>query len=146
MASQSSVTNQKLYQARLLLDLMPSLEGAQANAVEDGAVSHLMGAWRSYMLELADNYKTPISSEQVSLALLANVLPGVQEVREFEVLMSDPGSWLSRLEKSYKEQIILQGHRAKHQLIGVDIDANVSSWLTSFKYVIELQRENRIEF
>lgn len=146
MPSQSSITNQKLYQSRLLLSLMSSCQGAEVKALEDGAVGHLYGAWCSYLLELAESYKKVVPTQGCDLVQLSQLLPGVQEVAEFEVLLEDKSSWLSRLLLSHSQQLSAAGHMPRRHIIGVDLDASVATWLGLFEQVIELQRENRQEF
>lgn len=104
-------TNQKLYFAKLQLDLLVQALAAggfeaepQGLACREAVVFHLEGAYLSFLQELCRFYKLPLdlnSSEAIRLAMDAKgqISPEVTQLQQWE---GDSASWLAGLHAGYR--------------------------------------------
>lgn len=148
-------TNQKLYQARLLLDqsLQAKDPAALADALEQGGLYLLYDAYVSYLNELAEiaHCATPIDSLETLLAKTPLVTGEMTEIR---VLFEDTYAWLPAMLRAVAEQS--QPSTAKSPVIPVQASGNLiaassepvsnaQQWWKSLTDLIDSQRENRQE-
>jgi len=96
MANWLGHTNQKLYQARLLLDESSRASGPDAlsGALREGGVYLLRDAYISYLNELAElaGVKTTVTSLQQAMDVTGLVIGEMTELKQLE---DDPYSWLT---------------------------------------------------
>ena len=102
MAEWLSQTNQKLYQARLLLDALDAYEvsnnspAAIISALQESVLFQLMLAYQSYLHEIAEMAQWRESV--ISLTQLIDDAPTVTgEMRELKKLEEDDFGWLCQL-------------------------------------------------
>ena len=143
-------TNQKLYQARLLIDAgeVPGAVAALASACEEGAIFQLMLAYQAYLHELAEIANC--RQEFMSLTELVDLCPvPTGEMTELLQLEMDEFSWLRQLLNGFDAC----GHIKKSQaaMSGViplttqGSGHNVREWYQQLSDIIDLQRMNRQE-
>ena len=151
MNSWLSLTNQKLYFARLLLQQNHNEDNqARTQAMEQGGLHLLHDAWVSYLNELAFNVAAKqrfTTFEQLDAAL--PLLTG--EMVEIKSLLSQSDSWLSAM-LSKVSQMQLQAQEPPTQMASSPLIASSSNGaFTSLDYwrllseLIDSQRENRQE-
>ena len=166
MAQWLAHSNQKLYQARLLLEASEQMEEesqqpgsysdvpvAMISAMQESVLFQLVLAYQSYLHELADiaQYR----DEFYSLSqLLENVTVATGEMTELKQLESDSFSWLSQLQLAFqqcsqKEVVMAPKVVNRPQMIQLnDTTSNelpLRKWYSALTGIIELQRNNRQE-
>lgn len=160
MAQWLSHSNQKLYQARLLLEAFEAAEqeseqGVTAlfNALQESVIFQLIMAYQSYLHELAEiaQYR----EEFVSLSqLLETVSVATGEMTELRQLETDDFSWLSKLQFAFqqcsqKDTLPSPKLQTNPQMINLyDTTSNalpLRDWYQALTSIIELQRNNRQE-
>lgn len=153
-------TNQKLYQARLLLDASRRESGADVSGpamksgLETGGLYLLHDAYVSYLNELA--VLATYRGEVHSLKSLLDKTPLVTgEMTELRILEEEPTSWLSAFLRE-TEAHGRPGNGASRQAGGMatnlialandsSADHQLLSWWQSLSDLIDSQRENRQE-
>jgi hypothetical protein len=148
-------TNQKLYQARLLLEQAEqSQTAALSDALGDAALMHMQFAFRAYLNEMAA--ATNLKTEVATLAELLAKTPLVTgEMREWQILAADAFSWFSAFNRAvdllgWPQQPVIQAHPKDNavNLIAVAVDesgSDVSGWWQALSTCIDAQRQNRQE-
>ena len=145
-------TNQKLYQARLLLDQADQSSGkALVDALNESALYQMYDAWVSYLNELAGmaGYRKPVAT----LENLLEVTPLVTgEMTELRVLRADSYSWLvgflSQVSAQAQPEPMGQGGVVQSgNLIAVAETSkpDVREWWQALSELIDSQRQNRQE-
>lgn len=164
MAQWLAHSNQKLYQARLLLEELSSLNDvnssraasaptALVDAIQESILFQLVLAYQSYLHELAEiaQYREVFNSLP---ELLDNVAVATGEMTELKQLEIDDFSWLSQLlsafqQCSQKEAVMASKAFSRPQMIQLnDTTANalpLQEWYSALISIIELQRNNRQE-
>ncbi|MEC9255420.1 MAG: DUF6586 family protein [Pseudomonadota bacterium] len=153
MSQWLSFTNQKLYQARLLLEQSRRETGnpALAEGLETSGLYLMQDAFISYLNELATlaTYRGEVSS----FSDLLNKTPLVTgEMTEIRILAEDPYSWLSAFLRE-AETRWRPGPAGNPQAAGaVNViavaqsdDIQPQSWWQHLSELIDSQRENRQE-
>ena len=164
MAQWLSHSNQKLFQARLLLEAFESAEqesegereqsaAAMLSALQESVLFQLVLAYQSYLHELAEIAQC--REEFFSLSqLLEKVSVATGEMTELKQLEADDFSWLSKLQFAFQqcsEKDILAGAKSQinPQMISLqDTTGNtlpLRDWYQALTAIIELQRDNRQE-
>jgi len=143
-------TNQKLYQARLLIDSSENdgVESALATACEEGAIFQLVLAYQAYLHELAEIANC--REEFISLAQLIEFTPvPTGEMTELRQLETDDFSWLAQLLTAFescshvkKSQAVMAG---SIPLVAQGGGQNIRDWYQQLNDIIDLQRLNRQE-
>lgn len=143
-------TNQKLYQARLLIDSgeADGIDSALATACEEGAIFQLVLAYQAYLHELAEIANC--RQEFGSLAqLIERTAVPTGEMTELRQLEQDEFSWLSQLFQAFeacsqakKSQAVMAG---AIPLMNQGSGVNVRDWHQRLNDIIDLQRLNRQE-
>ncbi len=153
-------TNQKLYQARLLLDELDSLSQdgvrsvppAFSLALQDSVLFQLILAYQSYLHEIAE--VAQCRDEFQSLHQLIQSVPvATGEMTELDQLEQDDFSWLSQLMSAFSSCSQVEAYQVKSQasssLIQMhDKTSNVlplRDWFEGLTGIIDLQRNNRQE-
>lgn len=161
MAQWLAHSNQKLYQARLLLEAFEQAaeqereQGVTAlfGALQESVLFQLVLAYQSYLHELAEiaQYREAFFSLS---QLLENVSLATGEMTELQQLESDDFSWLSKLQFAFqqcgqKDAIPNTKPQIKPQMISLqDTTSNslpLRDWYQALTGIIELQRNNRQE-
>jgi hypothetical protein len=106
------LVNQKLAYAKALLAQLVSLDSAQrgskllAQALTEGAMFHLVLAYRFYLRELAESMRLKNLTDLESVNQLSERMAAQDryssEVEELLGLANDSGSWLARLLGAYE--------------------------------------------
>lgn len=151
-------TNQKLYQCRLLLEQLASLQSAPAalqQALEESALYQLRDAWLSYLAELGDMvaYRQPVRS-LAELQQQAAMTTG--EMRELQQLADNGFSWLAQMLAAAEAQGHPAGQSQPAATVQVmDIPGRIALvatpqspvawWLQNLTRLIDGQRANRQE-
>jgi hypothetical protein len=143
-------TNQKLYQARLLIDSSEASGTAAplASACEEGAIFQLILAYQAYLHELAEIANCREAFFSLSQLLEKCTVP-TGEMTELAQLEQDDYSWLCQLLKAFESC----GHIKKSQAIVAGTipvatqgsGHNVREWYQQLSDIIDLQRMNRQE-
>jgi hypothetical protein len=147
-------TNQKLYQARLLLEQAgQSQTAALSDALGDAALMHMHFAFRAYLNEMAA--ATNLKTEVATLAELLAKTPLVTgEMREWQILAADAFSWFSAFTRAvdllgWPQQPVLQAHPKDSAVnliaVAVESGSDVSGWWQALSTRIDAQRQNRQE-
>jgi hypothetical protein len=164
-------TNQKLVQARLLLESLDKSSASPVliNSIKEGAAFHLVCAYRHYLHEIAETYgiknSTALNTEADLMAAFLAAKKHPVEVEELLVLRSKRNSWLGQLHRFYESlwgipktvAAITASEASSEGLIklvdiesdpeSVDLDLEaVVSWLKEFVALVERQRETSAEF
>lgn len=148
-------TNQKLYQARLLLDQsIPSESQAALNdALEQGGLYLLYDAYVSYLNEVATVAQCPTPIDSLD-TLLANTPLVTGEMTELRVLTEDSYSWLTAMLRAISDQAqpssgksLVMPVQPSGNLIAASSEpaSNARQWWQSLSDLIDSQRENRQE-
>lgn len=148
-------TNQKLYQARLLLEQSAQEQGPAAltDALEQGGLYLLYDAYVSYLNEVATvaHCPTPVASLE---ALLANTPLVTGEMTELRVLAEDSYSWLTVMLRAIADQAqpgstqpsSIPVHPSGNLIAASsEPSSNARQWWQSMSDLIDSQRENRQE-
>lgn len=164
MAEWLGHSNQKLYQARLLLDQLDqftqsdnSQSGAQnsalSSALEEAVIFQLMLAYQSYLHEVAEIAQC--RDEFFSLTELLSLVPvSTGEMTELKQLEEDDFSWLTQMQSAFqqcsqKDIAAIKkpaGSAAMIQLHNqVSASLPLREWFEALSGIIDLQRNNRQE-
>lgn len=151
-------TNQKLYQARLLLGQASSCDApVLASALRDSALLHMQFAWRSYLNEMgaATRLKTEVSSLD-ELVAATGLVTG--EMREWQNLQHDAFSWFNAFQNAAerigwpeKPSVVKEsaGAHAVNLIALASADDSgpddLSGWWQKLSALIDAQRQNRQE-
>jgi len=154
MSNWLGFTNQKLYQASLLLDELERGHGpaAMRTALEESALYQMYDAWVSYLNELAGlaGYRQTVDSLE---AMLNDVPLVTGEMTELRILREDSYSWLV----AFLNTVASQAHppqpaQASDAISGLSLiavadtaGADVRGWWQSLSDLIDSQRQNRQE-
>ncbi len=166
MAQWLAHSNQKLYQARLLLETLDQLNedaSGQASgnhsstalieALQESVLFQLILAYQSYLHELAEIAQYREEFHSLS-QLLDNVAVATGEMTELKQLEYDNFSWLSQLQSAFqqcsqKEVVMTSKAQGSPQMIQLsDTTAHalpLQDWYLALTGMIELQRNNRQE-
>lgn len=152
-------TNQKLYQARLLMEQLDGLgessngsESAIAIALQESILFQMVLAYQSYLHEVAEIAQC--REEFQSLQQLIQAVPvATGEMTELNQLEMDDFSWLSQLLAAFSSCSQTEAYQMKtannSSLIQLHETTSVSlplrDWLTALNGIIDLQRNNRQE-
>ncbi len=157
MAQWLGHSNQKLYQARLLLDELEGLEATASDAfnsaLEESVVFQLVLAYQSYLHEVAEiaQYRSAFHS-LTELMSLAPVETG--EMTELKQLEDDGFSWLAQMLAAFqqcaeKDTLPNQAvHDTSNMIQLHDQTARalpLRAWFSALSNLIDLQRNNRQE-
>lgn len=137
------LTNEKLYFAQVVLDYLKDEQAKESvfsknrmAALEESAVSHLYNAYTALLCELAAEHNVPFQPDQLTLNQLNEALmqrdDGRREIAELMALLSEPGSWLSRLQQSYRNRFVSKQKKSEYKgeepellsIVAVDVSAN----------------------
>lgn len=158
MAEWLSQTNQKLYQARLLLDALDASEQSENSpaaltlAMQESVLFQLMLAYQSYLHEIAE--LAQCREVVVSLTQLIDSTPTVTgEMRELKKLEDDDFSWLSQLLMAFQQCGDKNSGPVKTvmnpSIIKIQDTASTSlplrDWYNRLIDLIDMQRNNRQE-
>lgn len=158
MASWLSHSNQKLYQARLLLDTLEQAESSETavadmvSALQESVIFQLVLAYQSYLHELAEIAQCRDSF--MSLSQLVELTPvPTGEMKEFSKLESDSFSWLSQLLTAFEhcsdKDPAVNKAPLKAEMIQLYDTTSTSlplrDWYEALINIIDLQRDNRQE-
>ena len=143
-------TNQKLYQARLLIDNseVDGIDRALATACEEGAVFQLVLAYQAYLHELAEIANCREGFISLAQLIEFSAVP-TGEMTELRQLELDDFSWLAQLLTAFeacshlnKSQTVMTG---VIPLVSQGSGQNVREWYQHLNDIIDLQRLNRQE-
>lgn len=158
MAQWLGHSNQKLYQARLLLDSLDLLESSESaqpamvSGLQESVLFQLVLAYQSYLHEIGEIAQC--REEFYSLdQLLGLVSVATGEMTELKQLEDDGFSWLSQLQSAFQNCSAKEPVAIKSQISPVAIqlqDTTAASmplrlWFDSLSEIIDLQRNNRQE-
>lgn len=168
MAQWRSHCNQKLYQARLLLDRLTELEEASddasnvgmnavealtlTSALQESTLFQMVLAYQAYLHEIAEIAQCRDSFMSLD-QLLAKTPIATGEMLEFKKLEEDSFSWLSQLLYAFQscgEKDALTSKAAGTQSM-IQIQDTTSAalplreWLKQLNDIIDLQRNNSQE-
>lgn len=166
--------NQKLAFARALLkaldtDMLPANAGERLRqqALEEAVLFQLVGGYRHYLRELAQNYGVrepqPIATENDLQAALAAIGKMPNEASELSLMRSEPNSWVSRMQRRYEACWQLPAGPAEAvreaqvspgliQVAQIDEPADaldgelLRRWLEAFQAMVERHRETSAEY
>lgn len=157
MAEWLGHSNQKLYQARLLLeayeDAAEEEHGPLADALQEAVLFQLLLAYQSYLHEIAEiaQYRDGFSS----LSHLIELVPvATGEMTELQQLEADDFSWLSRLQAAFQQcgqkdvstPIKTQANPVMIQLQDTtNTGLPLRQWYSNLSDIIDMQRNNRQE-
>lgn len=157
MAEWLGHSNQKLYQARLLLEVY-ELAGEQGNsalldALQESVLFQLVLAYQSYLHEVAEIAQ--FRDEFYSLSqLLENASVVTGEMTELQQLESDDFSWLSQLQAAFQQcsqkgAAMVTKPQTNPVMIQMQDTTNtglpLGDWYLALSEIIDLQRNNRQE-
>jgi hypothetical protein len=158
MAQWVGHSNQKLYQARLLLDCLDQTESSDSNqadlisGLQEAVVFQLILAYQSYLHEIAEIAQC--NQEFYSLAQLLDIVKvATGEMTELKQLEEDGFSWLSQLQSAFKNCSAKEPAAIKPEINPVMIKMQdtlavsmpLRVWYDSLSELIDLQRNNRQE-
>lgn len=158
MASWLSHSNQKLYQARLLLDSLQQAESCETTqpalitALQESVVFQLVLAYQSYLHELAEIAQCRDSFISLSQLMEITQVP-TGEMKELQKLENDSFSWLSQLLSAFehcadKDPVVSKAPLTP-TMIQIHDTTSVSlplrDWYEALINIIDLQRDNRQE-
>lgn len=151
-------TNQKLYQARLLIDASEAESDvvALAKALQEGATFQLMLAYQAYLHELAElaQFRGEILSLQ---QLIDDCNVPIGEMTELKQLEQDSFSWLSQLMQAFQQCAELNKGAARNgttfnaipataiPMQAEQADNSIRAWFEQLSDLIDCQRTNRQE-
>lgn len=161
--------NQKLAYARALFkqcwreaDSQSVNRRLTSQALLDGAVFHLLCAYRHYLRELAETYAVPEAGQILTEADLVEALENLgknpAEARELLALRWDSDSWLTGLQTAYNACWETPEPEAnRHRIKVLDLEApegrpgqvtteRLQRWLEAFEELTERQRETSAEY
>lgn len=158
MASWLSHSNQKLYQARLLLDNLQLAESSETtpdafvSALQESVLFQLVLAYQSYLHEIAEIAQCRDDFLSLSQLIELTTVP-TGEMKELQKLEGDSFSWLGQLLTSFEGCSAKDPVANKAPLNPAMIqihDTTTSSlplrdWYESLVNIIDLQRDNRQE-
>ncbi len=146
--------NQKLYCARLVLDVARHSDGAANTALLEAVLFHLVTAYRCYLNEIVDDQPTaePTSAlhavrqrEQLDLERR----PALDEL----ALLEQGGAWPQRMLAAYAEITASTApqRRGASAIAVADVTAsadadNCRSWLDQFQALLQRQRDHAQEW
>lgn len=157
MAEWLGHSNQKLYQARLLLDAYEDAveQGNRplVDALQEAVLFQLLLSYQSYLHEIAEiaQYRDEFSSLS-QLIELAPVVTG--EMTELQQLEADGFSWLSQLQVAFQQcgqkdvstPIKTQANPVMIQLQDTtNTGLPLRQWYFNLSDIIDMQRNNRQE-
>lgn len=143
-------TNQKLYQARLLIDNSETEGNAEAlaSACEEGAIFQLVLAYQAYLHELAEIAQCRQEFHSLGQLIELCVVP-TGEMTELNQLEKDDFSWLSQLLTAFESCGQVRKSNAMQAgiiaLTSQGSSQNVRQWYQCLSDIIDLQRMNRQE-
>jgi len=158
MAQWLSHSNQKLYQARLLLENQEQAErqGAPAallSALQEAVVFQLILAYQSYLNEVAEIAQC--REEFYSLQQLIDLVPvATGEMTELRQLEVNDFSWLSQLQVAFQAcsqkdsgSFLVKAHSPRMIQLKDQTGQSLAlrDWYQSLSDLIDLQRNNRQE-
>lgn len=159
MAQWLGQTNQKLYQARLLLDQLEGLADAtEAStsayrlALQDSILFQMVLAYQSYLHEIAEIAQCRDDFQSLQ-QLIQSVPVATGEMTELNQLEIDDFSWLSQLMAAFSScsatenfQLKTVNNPALIQLHETTTNSlPLRDWLNALNAIIDLQRNNRQE-
>lgn len=157
MADWLNNTNQKLYQARLLLDNLQLAEtssstSALISALQESVLFQLALAYQSYLHEVAEIAQCRDSFS--SLTQLIDLVPiATGEMKELNKLEADSFSWLSQMLTAFgncaEKDPVVNKAPARSSIIQIQDTTSISlplrDWYDMLINIIDLQRNNRQE-
>ncbi len=158
MADWLGHSNQKIYQARLLLDSLELAESQDSTPValisglQESVVFQLVLAYQSYLHEIAEIAQC--REEFYSLdQLIEKVAVATGEMTELKQLESDDFSWLGQLQSafkncSHKDSLAIKAPASPVMIRIQDktaLSLPLRSWFDALSSIIDLQRDNRQE-
>ena len=155
MAEWLGQTNQKLYQARLLIDAYDEqVDGSVLkDALYEGILFQLSLAYNAYLHELAAAVQCHEAFDSLTQLLSVTRL-ATGEMKELALLQQDSFSWLSQLfnaiescgqlDKSARLTPASESMQ-RIDLVSESVNHGVRVWYDSLSGLIDLQRANRQE-
>lgn len=164
MAEWLGHSNQKLYQARLLLEQLdqltqadddqPMVQNSALNAaLEEAVIFQLVLAYQSYLHEVAEIAQC--RDEFFSLTELLSLVPvSTGEMTELKQLEEDDFSWLAQMQSAFqqcsqKDIVAIKSPAGNAAMIQMHNQVSVSlplqEWFEALSAIIDLQRNNRQE-
>lgn len=157
MAQWLSHTNQKLYQTRLLLDELDSIDVNAADslnsALEESVLFQMMLSYQSYLHEVAEIAHCQEDFHALTeLIDLASV--GTGEMTELKQLEDDDFSWLAQMMSAFqqcaqKDSLPAKSAQSNSSMIQLHNQPITSlplrQWFNELSELIDLQRNNRQE-
>lgn len=152
-----SQVNQKLYFVQLLLTDARTKSGAGAQAMFEGAVLHLITAYRFYLREIAHQQRHALDAVDARNARRQLAEQGIV-CQELELLaqLEVAGDWPARLlrasrEITGEEVLVKQGRSVPDPLAVTDITEmadidTCQSWLEQFQQLVATQRDSAQEW
>lgn len=157
MAEWLGNSNQKLYQARLLIEQQEQAEQSAAGSVlsmalQESVLFQLLLSYQSYLHEIAEiaQCREPFGSLEQLLSLVP-VATG--EMKELNQLETDDFSWLNQMQAAlaacYQKDTVPMPKQRSASIIQIH-DKTAQSlplrhWYQSLTDIIDLQRNNRQE-
>ena len=157
MAEWLSHSNQKLYQARLLLEAYDAAveqgDLTLADALQESILFQLVLTYQSYLHEIAEIAQH--RDEFYSLPQLIEAAPVITgEMTELQQLESDDFSWLSQLQVAFQQcsqkgvSTVIKS-QVNPVMIQIQDTTNtglpLADWYFNLSDIIDLQRNNRQE-
>jgi hypothetical protein len=157
MAEWLGHSNQKLYQARLLLEsydlALEQDSGALVGALQESVLFQLVLAYQSYLHEIAEIAQ--FREDFYSLSQLLESAPVMTgEMTELQQLEADDFSWLSQLQAAFhqcsqKNAVVVSKPQVNPVMIQMQDATNtglpLGDWYLQLSEIIDLQRNNRQE-
>ncbi|MDB6060417.1 MAG: hypothetical protein JWM78_520 [Verrucomicrobiaceae bacterium] len=146
--------NQKLYFAKLVLDLAHESEDGKKTALLEAALFHLVNAYRNYLLEIIDDRQI-VFAESATSAVQQQQQLGLESKPELQELfqLEHSGAWSANMLAAYGNCISavvpIRPHSIGIALADVTLNAdqdNCQSWLDQFQQLLVRQRDHAHEW
>jgi hypothetical protein len=157
MAEWLGHSNQKLYQARLLLETYELAceqdDSALTSALQESVLFQLVLAYQSYLHEIAEIAQFREGFSSLS-QLLENTPVVTGEMAELQQLEADDFSWLSQLQSAFQQcsqkgAVMAIKPKRNPAMIQIQDTTNAGlplrDWYSKLSEIIDLQRDNRQE-
>lgn len=145
-----SRVNQKLYYTRLLLERAQGESGAAAAALLEGAVFHLVAAYRCYLREIAASYRRDTDADSAAEALAALASQGCAAPELEELARAERGGWAQQLLAAHRRTshpaATVTPSSPRMTIAATDLTDTVDTarceqWLQSLQALLASQRE-----
>ena len=141
-------TNQKIFYAHLLLELMRQQEEPYAAALRDSCLLHLVQGYESLVDEIQSRLNRPPQPERNLLAIVRNLKGSdgyAVEINRLVRLEQDNASWLNGMRRAHNR--LLSGMSSAQLITDEPVDANgLSAWLAQLEALSLELRAAMIEY